>query len=298
MPARHRALERQELNVRSVGLTDPSLSPGSVQFWSAVEGLNKPALDHYRQAAVVYTQACLDAQWLTLTEEQRSAMRSVVGHVLLDGVHTCMGARIAKDRFLTARHCLYDYDDDQAKWVPRRIVRRQVALIGNARTRFDATEIDCSAPQPDTSCSALSDNPVTADHLVLKVAMRSRDVPAVALPPMPALAIERPAVKQFMVVPGHSTWITGRGWSPADDVYVTTAAVAGCMVTEIANGCVVNSCQSEAGFSGAPMFARRNVKELVMVGIFLGSAMEYEQCMRSDRNFGAVPPPHLLAGRP
>jgi hypothetical protein len=220
----------------------------------------------------------------------------VVGHVLLDGAHACMGARIAKDRFLTARHCLYDYDDGLGQWVARRVTRRQIALIGDAKTRFEAAELDCRAAQPDAACGTLTDNPVTADQIVLRIAARSTDAAAAPLPPMPALTVERPALQQFLVVPGHSTWITGRGWSAADEVYVTTAGVPGCMVAEIANGCVVNSCQSEAGFSGAPMFARRNVNELVMVGIFLGTANEYEQCRRADRNFGATPPPHVLAG--
>jgi hypothetical protein len=290
------ALDRHELRLRGMTLTDPSIAPGSAPFWSAVEAQDKPALDQYRQAAGVYTQACLDTQWLSLTDAQRAAMRDVVGHVLLDGVHTCMGARIAKERFLTARHCLYRYDEALSQWLPRRIGQRQVALIGDAATRFEATELDCSAAPADAACAVLNDNPVAADQIVLKVAARSQDTRAVALPPMPALRVERPALRQFLVVPGHSAWITGRAWKPADAVYVTTAGVPGCMVAEIANGCVVNACQSEAGFSGAPMFARRNVNELVMVGIFLGSANEYEQCKRADRNFGALPPQHVLAG--
>lgn len=290
------ALDRHELRLRGITLADPSIAPGSAPFWSALEGLDKPALDQYRQAAAVYTQACLDTQWLSLTDAQRAAMRDVVGHLLLDGVHTCMGARIAQDRFLTARHCLYRYDEALSQWLPRRIAQRQMALIGRAATRFDATELDCTAPPADAACAVLYDNPVAADQIVLNVAAHSQDTPAVALPPMPALRVERPVLQQFLVVPGHSAWITGRSWSPTDDVYVTTAAVPSCMVSEIANGCVVNACQSEAGFSGAPMFARRNVKELVMVGIFLGSATEYEQCKRADRNFGALPPQHVLVG--
>jgi hypothetical protein len=150
---------------------------------------------------------------------------------------------------------------------------------------------------PDAACAALTDNPVTADQIVLKLAARSRDAPQRDLPPMPAVSIERPAVNQFLVVPGHSAWITGRAWRAGDAVYVTTPSVPGCMVSEIDKGCVVNACQSEAGFSGAPMFARRKVDALVMVGIFLGTANEYDQCKRSDRNFGAPPPPHVLVGQ-
>ncbi len=289
-------LDRHELRIRGISVQDPSIVPGSAPFWSALEGADKPALDQYRTAADVYTRACLDTQWLSLTEEQRVAMRRVVGHVLLDGVRSCMGARVAAGRFLTARHCLYQYDKNLAQWQPRPVAQRHVALIGDAKTWFDATELDCAAPQPDSACGALTDNPVTSDQIVLKLAALSQDTPAVPLPPMPALNIERPALQQFLVVPGHSAWITGRAWGPGDEVYVTTAAVPGCMVAEIANGCVVNSCQSEAGFSGAPMFARRNVKQLVMVGIFLGVASAYEQCLRTDRNFGASPPSHILAG--
>jgi hypothetical protein len=289
-------LDRQELNVRAIGLTDPSLVPGSAPFWDAVHMENRPALEKYQRAARDYTQACLDTQWLSLTETQRSSMRAVVGHVLLDGAHACMGARIAKDRFLTARHCLYEYDEGLLRWVARRVTQRHIALIGDAKTRFEAAELDCRAAQPDTACGALTDNPVTADQIVLKIAARSADTAAAPLPPMPALTIERPSLLQFLVVPGHSSWITGRAWGPADDVYVTTAGVPGCMVAEIDSGCVVNACQSEAGFSGAPMFARRNVNELVLVGIFLGTANEYEQCLRADRNFGALPPQHVLAG--
>ena len=52
-------------------------------------------------------------------------------------------------------------------------------------------------------------------------------------------------------------------------------------------GCLINSCQSEAGFSGAPMFARRKTDELVLVGIFLVSTAHnpYRRCQRPDRNF-------------
>lgn len=289
-------LDRQELNVRAIGLDDPTVAAGTAQFWSSVQALNPKAAEQYRRAAGAYAQACLDSSWQSLTVEQRTSMRAVVGHVLRGDAHVCMGARIARDRFLTARHCLYAYDEVLQQWLPRSAASLQVALIGNASVRYAATQLDCSVPQPDASCITPADNPLTADHIVLKLAPRSRDATPVALPAMPALAIERPSLSQFLVVPGHSTWITGRGWTPADEVYVTTAAVSGCMVAELASGCVVNSCQSESGFSGAPMLARRNVKELVMVGIFLGTANEYEHCRRSDRNFGAAPPQHVLAG--
>lgn len=289
-------LDRQELNVRAIGLDDPTVAAGTAQFWSSVQALNPKASEQYRRAAGAYAQACLDSSWQSLTAEQRTSMRAVVGHVLRGDAHVCMGARIARDRFLTARHCLYAYDEELQQWLPRSAASLQVALIGNASVRYAATQLDCSVPQPDASCITPADNPLAADHIVLKLAPRSSAATAVALPAMPALAIERPSLSQFLVVPGHSTWITGRGWTPADEVYVTTAAVSGCMVAELASGCVVNSCQSESGFSGAPMLARRNVKELVMVGIFLGTANEYEQCRRSDRNFGATPPQHVLAG--
>ena len=69
------------------------------------------------------------------------------------------------------------------------------------------------------------------------------------------------------------------------------------MIATNEEGCLVNSCQSEAGFSGAPMFARRKTDELVLVGIFLGCTAHnpYRPCQRPDRNFGAALPRSVAA---
>jgi hypothetical protein len=289
-------LDAQEANVRTIGATQrPEAIQGSRAFWEAVEKANKPAAQAYRAAAAAYARSCLDAQWQALTPAQRDDMKAVVGYLHLDGMAACMGARIAKDRFLTARHCLYRYDRNTG-WERHAVQRVQVVLAGtNGPTAFAAQEIACQAPQPDMPCAALPpDNPLGADHLVLRLVPES---PGSVLPPMPALQIDRAAPRQMLVVPGRSTWITGRALEPKDPVYVTTADIGGCMIATQRDGCLVNSCQSEAGFSGAPMFARRQIDRLVLVGVFLGSTAHnpYPQCQQPDRNFGAALPAPVVA---
>ena len=206
----------------------------------------------------------------------------------LDGVAECMGTRIARDRFLTARHCLYQYDRNLG-WQRGPVQRLRVSLAGQPDAWVDIDELDCESPHPDATCSRVqASNPLASDHLLLRLHPRAD----AALPPMPALRVDRAAVNQMLVVPGRSSWITGRALATADPIYVTTPDIGGCMIAINQEGCLINSCQSESGFSGAPMFARRKTDELVLVGIFLGSTAHnpYRQCQRPDRNFGAVVP--------
>lgn len=283
------ALDAQEANVRTIGSAEPGVTHGSAEFWRAIERLNANAATAYRQSAQAYATACLDAEWHALTLAQRSDMKSVVGFLHLNGVAECMGTRVAADRFLTARHCLYRYDRNIG-WERHDVTSVQVALAIKPGVAFDAEELDCDAPQPDRYCSVLSANDaLAADHLVLRLKPPS---PGAAFPAMPALQVDRAGKHQMLVVPGRSTWITGRALSATDPVYVTTAGIGGCMVATNDQGCLVNSCQSEPGFSGAPMFARRDVGQLVLVGIFLGSTAQspYPHCQWSNRNFGATLP--------
>lgn len=287
--AASRAMDAQEANVRVIGGgADPGAPHGSPAFWQALERSNAGAAAAYRRAAETYAAACLDTQWQALTPAQRQGMPAVLGFLHVDGVAECMGTRVAVDRFLTARHCLYRYDRNIG-WERAPMQRLHVTLAGEPGTAFATEEIDCDGPQPDAQCSLIdAANPLASDHLLLRIKARTGS----ALPPMPALRVDRAAVQQMLVVPGRSPWITGRALAPKDPVYVTVSDLGGCMIATNREGCLVNSCQSEAGFSGAPMFARRKVDELVLVGIFLGSTAHnpYRQCQARDRNFGAVLP--------
>jgi hypothetical protein len=198
-----------------------------------------------------------------------------------------MGTRIRADLFLTARHCLQQFDPTLG-WQPRAVKDMHLRLVGQPQLELELRASTCRGSASGPDCSAASVDPVTADHLVLQIVAPGRS--ARDLPPMPELLFERPAPKQFLVVPGYSTWFTGRPWAPGDRPLATAPAIDGCVITEVAKDCVVNACQSDAGYSGSPMFARRNVDQLVMVGIFLGSATAYPTCMRGDRNFGASLP--------
>jgi len=286
------ALDRYELNIRSVGLADPSVVAGSREFWDSVERNNMPLLAKYRQAAKEFTDACLDSDLKTLTVKQRAALDLVLGHLFIDGVPSCMGTRIRADLFLTARHCFYQFSEALG-WQPRAMTNAHLTLVGNPEAMFKVQVLSCSAVGGNPDCADLPVDPVAADHLILKIVAPRRAGSSRGLPPMPDMLFEWPIAKQFLVVPGYSSWFTGRPWGSGDKPFATAPAVNGCIVAEVANGCVVNACQSDAGYSGSPMFVRRNVDQLVMVGIFLGSATAYPTCMRSNRNFGASLPSYV-----
>ena len=291
-------LDRHELNIRTAGLADPSVLPGSGEFWAFVGRSNAALLAQYRQAASDFTAACLDAELKTLNAKQRAALDVVLGHLFIDGVPSCMGTRIRADLFLTARHCFYQFDEALG-WQPRPVNRAYMTLIGNPDNKFKIEVLRCAGAAADLACAELPIDPVAADHLVLRIIAPQNVVASRGLPPMPEMLFERPAAKQFLVVPGYSSWFTGRPWTSSDKPLATAPAVGGCVITEVSNGCVVNACQSDAGYSGSPMFARRDVDQLVMVGIFLGSATAYPTCIRSHRNFGATLPSYVaktLAG--
>ena len=290
------ALDREELNIRSAGLADPTLVAGSAAFWDTMGRLNPSLLSRYQDAAKRYADTCLDSNLQTLTPKQRTALDQVLGELFIDGAPSCMGTRIRADLFLTARHCLFRFDESLG-WQPRPVNALHLTLAGVPQTRFRVAPIDCNAAAPDPACVKLSGEPLAADHLLLRIAASAKKGGSAALPPMPELRFESPTAKQFLVVPGYSSWFTGRAWSANDKPFATSAAVSGCVVGELANACIVNACQSDAGYSGAPMFVRRNVDQLVMVGIFLGTATAYPSCMRSDRNFGARLPQFLAASR-
>ena len=284
-------LDRHELNVRRVGLVDPSVEAGSREFWDSVERNNKDLLSRYRQAAKAFSDACLDSELKTLTVKQRASLDLVLGQLFIDGVSSCMGARIRADLFLTARHCFYQFDEALG-WLPRSIKTAHLSLVGNPQALFEVQIVNCGGPGPQPDCGDLPVDPVAADHLLLKI-VAPRKPGAPRLPSMPEMRYERPTAKQFLVVPGYSSWFTGRPWDAGDKPLATAPAISGCVIAEVANGCVVNACQSDAGYSGSPMFARRNVDQLVMIGIFLGAATAYPTCLRSNRNFGASLPSYV-----
>jgi hypothetical protein len=295
------------LNIRKIGVEEPRAAPGSAAFWDALARLDAPALKRYRDAAKTFADACLDMRLETLTAAQREALGQVLGLLLIDGVHACMGLRVRADLVLTARHCLYAFDEVLG-WQPRGARSIELVLPGAPAAKVALRELDCRNAAGDPACAEPAADPVAADHLLLKVAPRKASAKASAaagtaampnppLPPMPELVFELPTAREFLVVPGHSSWYTGRSWAAGDRPFATAAGLSGCLVESLDNACLINACQSNDGFSGTPILARRNTDKLVVVGIFLGAAAAYPACQRTEHNFGAVLPGYVRRER-
>jgi hypothetical protein len=285
------ALDREELNLRAIASEDVDAVPGSPVFWNALDRINAPALARYRAAAQTYAESCLDASLQSLTPAQRQALDQVLGVMLIDGTPECMATRIRPDLVLTARHCLYAYDETFG-WQRRAIRSLGLVLVGVPGERWGLAEVDCAADGSVPGCGALPSDPVAGDHLVLRVTPPKAGSKA-RLPPLPDVVFQAARANQFLVVPGWSTWFTGRSWSANDRPLATAPAISGCLVKSVQNACLINACQSDSGFSGSPILARVATDKLVVVGIFLGAATAYPTCQRSRHNFGAGLPAFL-----
>ena len=285
------AMDREELNIRAIASDEPTAEPGSAAFWALLEHLNPKALERFRAAAQQFAGSCMDTQLTALTPPQRTALEGVLGVMMIDDLPGCMATRVRADTVLTARHCLYQYDD-AIGWTKRSFQTLRFVLAGRPGVPVAMSEIDCTAAAAEPACAEFPRDPVAADHLLLRVAVPKGSGKA-SWPPMPALSFQVPRPHQFLVVPGWSTWFTGRPWRAQDRLLATAPAIGGCLVKSIRDACVINACQSDSGFSGAPILARQSSDRLIVVGVFLGAATAYPACQRTQHNFGTTLPAFL-----
>ncbi|MFC3071461.1 trypsin-like serine peptidase [Phenylobacterium soli] len=194
----------------------------------------------------------------------------------------CMAVHVGGDRFLTARHCFFDPATGQP-WPEA--AKATVSLVD--RSVSDAPVAPAAVqplPAPANLRSSRSDILVIEAH-GLPQAVRLRAAPAVVAPTqLSGVMVSEALLVGYFVLADAERAIPGPGghsdppaWTEA--LRSTRKVGAGyCRLWDYTavradgSACIQHSCQTEKGFSGSPVFVRRDDGVWAVAGVHVNNA--------------------------
>lgn len=183
----------------------------------------------------------------------------------------CMGLYLGNGAILTAKHCRYSAITDNGPYVPRSQMRMSLADRSqmNLTVELGAASVEQAIP------------PAPRDWTILRVPALAnvKGTSKLELAP-PSLFREGRLVGFFQLAGAIETGsFTNRpNWTTAlratRDVGIRPCQILdfGKAAETDGTGCIIHSCQSLGGFSGAPLFARQTGGQWQLVGVHVAGS--------------------------
>lgn len=256
----------------------------------------------YAKAVRNYDLHCLSREKDIPPELSQAGLGRVTGILTLisaDGnVQPFCGAfRFASKYIVTARHCLFDKKSGLPRdGVDIRNVRLQ--LLSFPKRSFSVA-IDKSIPPPPSNIfGGFADHD---DYFVLSVSLL--DLP---MPDNLKIVESRPLDKLVLVGFHRHIALVARSYQVAGltgvakkrtqtnwKAYLRGSKNGACIVSVSDPLCIVHGCQTEAGYSGLPIFRRSNEGRLEVAGLHTRGHNSAKECLGVKAPNGEIAPKYL-----
>lgn len=223
-----------------------------------------------------YKSACLSDFNTIPTNLVDAGIRNVVAFVIVDDYPQCGALRLENNLFITARHCFFNEVSGH------QYLTKDNAHLSILDSYTEKIVIEKITPVHDNQNSTVEPIPfgISNDFVYLHTESVLSD--------MPVLSLGFGETGEQVIVPGYyrffdpdslfdppigklqnSAWTEGIKWSNSRQ----------CVIGEVVNNCRVHYCQSDAHYSGSPVFKRSLTDgKLTIAGLHVASMGSNTNC--------------------